>query len=48
MEESCIEFKAFIRFLLDALREVAGETDAEKRDAKMNRILANLQKTLEA
>lgn len=48
MEESCIEFKAFVRFLLDALREAADETDAEKRDAKMNRVLDNLQKTLEA
>ena len=48
MEESCLEFKAFVRFLLDALREVADETDAEKRDAKMNRVLDNLQKTLEA
>lgn len=48
MEESCIEFKAFIRFLLDAVREIAGETDAEKRDAKLKRVLDNLQKTLEA
>lgn len=33
------QFKAFIRFVLDALREVKAEQAPEKRNAKMNRIL---------
>ena len=47
MEQQNIQFKAFLRFLLDALREIANETDAEKRVAKMEKVLDNLQKTLE-
>ena len=47
MEQQNIQFKAFLRFLLDALREIANETDAEKRAAKMGKVLDNLQKTLE-
>lgn len=47
MEQQNIQFKAFLRFLLDALREIANETDAEKRAAKMKKVLDNLQKTLE-
>lgn len=41
------QFKAFIRFLLDALREIQAETDEAKRKAKMDKVLDNLQKTLE-
>lgn len=47
MEQQNIQFKAFLRFLLDALREIANEPDAEKRAAKMEKVLDNLQKTLE-
>ena len=47
MEQQNIQFKAFLRFLLDALREIANEMDAEKRAAKMKKVLDNLQKTLE-
>ncbi len=41
------QFKAFIRFLLDALRDASQEENEEKRAAKMERIPENLQKTLE-
>ena len=41
------QFKAFIRFVLDALREIADEKDEAKRKAKMDKVLDNLQKTLE-
>jgi hypothetical protein len=47
MSQADIQFKAFIRFVLDALKEVAEETDEEKRAAKMKKILDNLQQTLE-
>ena len=47
MGQTDSQFKALIRFVLDALREVKPEIDAEKRDAKMAKILDNLQKTLE-
>lgn len=41
------QFKSFIRFLLSALKDMFAETDAEKREAKKNEILDNLQKALE-
>ena len=47
MGQTDSQFKAFIRFVLDALREVKQEKDTEKRDAKLEKILDNLQKTLE-
>ena len=47
MGQTDSQFKAFIRFVLDALREVKQEKDPEKRDAKLEKILDNLQKTLE-
>lgn len=47
MGQTDSQFKAFIRFVLDALKEVNAETDPEKRKQKMDRILDNLQKTLE-
>ncbi len=47
MEQSDIQFKAFLRFVLDALREVRAEKDEEKRAAKMDKIIENLQKSLE-
>ena len=47
MGQTDSQFKAFIRFVVDALREVKQEKDPEKRDAKLEKILDNLQKTLE-
>lgn len=47
MGQTDIQFKAFIRFLLDALREIAEESDEQKRKAKMEKVIDNLQKTLE-
>ncbi|MCI8690860.1 MAG: hypothetical protein HFF86_11020 [Oscillibacter sp.] len=47
MGQTDSQFKAFIRFILDALKAVEEETDEEKRAAKFARILDNLQKTLE-
>lgn len=47
MGQTDSQFKAFIRFILDALREVEEEKDEAKRKAKMSRILENLQKILE-
>ena len=47
MGQTDSQFKAFIRFVLDALRDVIEEKDPEKQAAKMAKILDNLQKTLE-
>lgn len=47
MGQTDSQFKAFIRFVIDALKEVSEEKDEEKRKAKMTKILENLQKTLE-
>lgn len=41
------QFKGFIRFVLDDLLEIQTEKDPEKRDAKMAKVIANLQKVLE-
>ena len=41
------QFKSYIRSLLTALRDMMSEPDPEKRKAKMDEILDNLQKTLE-
>ncbi|MCI8539024.1 MAG: hypothetical protein HFF18_10265 [Oscillospiraceae bacterium] len=41
------QFKSFIRFLLLALKDMLSETDPEKKKAKMDEILNNLQKALE-
>ena len=47
MGQTDSQFKAFIRFVLDALREIASETDEAKKQEKMEKVLCNLQKTLE-
>lgn len=47
MGQTDSQFKAFIRFILDALRDYNEETDSEKRKKKMDKILDNLQKILE-
>ena len=41
------QFNGFVRFLLDALKEANDEQDPDKKQEKVNRIIDNLQKTLE-
>lgn len=41
------QFNAFIRFLIDDLKEAKEEQDMEKKDARIQKILENLQSTLE-
>ena len=41
------QFEGFIRFVLDDLREIKEEKDDRKRDEKLNKVINNLQKTLE-
>ncbi len=40
-------FKAFIRFLLNDLQKAANERDEEKRTAKLQEIIRNLNLVLE-
>lgn len=47
MGQTDSQFKALIRFILDALREIEAEPDEKKRAAKMEKVMDNLQKTLE-
>lgn len=47
MGQTDSQFKAFIRFVLDALKEADKEQDEVKRAEKMAKIIENLQKTLE-
>lgn len=47
MGQADSQFKAFLRFVLDALRDAANEPDEKIRNEKMNKILDNLQKSLE-
>lgn len=41
------QFKAFIRFLIDALEETKEEKDAIKKEKKLEKVLENLQSSLE-
>lgn len=41
------QFSGFLRFLLDNLKEVAEETDAKRKEEKLNKIMDNIQKTIE-
>ena len=41
------QFNGFIRFLIDDLKEAKEETDTEKKDERIQKILENLQSTLE-
>lgn len=41
------QFNGFIRFLIDDLREAKDEKDTEKKDKRIQKILENLQSTLE-
>ena len=47
MGQTDSQCKAFLRFVLDALRDAASDPDEKKRAEKMNKILDNLQKSLE-
>lgn len=47
MGQTDSQFKAFIRFILDDMKELREETDEDKRTEKIDRIVDNLQKTLE-
>ena len=47
MGQTDSQFKAFIRFILDDMKEWREETDEDKRAEKIDRIVDNLQKTLE-
>ncbi len=47
MEMTDSQFKGFIRFVLDALAEMKAEHDTAKREEKLEKAMANLQKTLE-
>ena len=41
------QFNSYVRFLLDALKEVKAEPDPIKRDEKLDKVIENLQSTLE-
>ena len=47
MGQTDSQFKAFLRFVLDALRDAANEPDEKIRNDKRNKILDKLQKSLE-
>lgn len=47
MGQTDSQFKAFIRFILDDIKELQTETDEAKKAAKIDKIIDNLQKTLE-
>ena len=41
------QFVGFLRFLLDSLKDVADESNAEKKEEKLNKVIENVQKTIE-
>lgn len=41
------QFNGFVRLLLDDLKEISEETDETKRQEKLEKVINNLQKTLE-
>ena len=41
------QFNGFIRFLIDGLKEAQEENDADKKNERIQKILDNLQSTLE-
>lgn len=47
MGQTDSQFKAFLRFVLDALRDARAETDPVKHAEKLEKIIENLQKSLE-
>lgn len=47
MGQTDAQFKAFIRFVLDAMEAAVNEEDEKKKEQMFQKILDNLQKTLE-
>ena len=47
MGQTDSQFKAFLRFVVDALRDAANEQDEQTKRDKLAKILDNLQKSLE-
>ena len=47
MGQTDSQFKAFIRLMLDDVKDVKREQDEKKKDEKLDKIIDNLQKTLE-
>lgn len=47
MSQADSQFKAFIRFILGDIKELQTETDEARKAAKVEKIIDNLQKTLE-
>lgn len=47
MGQTDTQFKCNILFMSDAIRDARNEKDMEKKDQLLDRILENLQKTLE-
>ena len=41
------QFQSYVRFLLDALKEAKEEQTEEKRNEKLEKVIVNLQATLE-
>ena len=41
------QFNGFLRFLIDSLTEVKEEHDESKKNEKIEKIIENLQKTIE-
>lgn len=41
------QFNGFVRFLLGALKEVREEKEDSKKEQKLDKVIENLQKTLE-
>lgn len=41
------QFSGFVRFLLDALKDAREEKESDKQGEKLDKIIDNLQKTLE-
>ena len=41
------QFQSYVRFLLDALKEAKEEQTEEKRNEKLDKVIVNLQATLE-
>ena len=39
------QFNGFVRFLLDALKEIREEKEIEKQEQKLDKVIENLQKT---
>ena len=41
------QFSGYLRLLLDDLKEIAEEMDNTKKEEKLNKVMENIQKTIE-